>query len=1339
MSPWKEESPQHQGIKAVHDVPSLESRSNRMTTKDVSSNHPTTSHTNINDSCSKVVHAFGLKHFLQNLSEDKVEQIRKTMLLHEEMFKEQVKALHRLYNIQRSAMHEIRKHSFSPPNLSTFSTTTIHLHDDASKGLDIEGDLHRVSPYKQAENYANSHAKPRSPVRSMLRDENIAKSSDRSSLWDSEKNAINSAIKEKRARKTIDLERPPEEYLDDHDDFSENQETETRGAGKPDQASRNVSSTDNRLGSSENFSITTQMEEQFANQREWFRTDIGRHAERENCENAPLKRLKGSEDDTNLLTDLKHTIGQSTTAQSTSGTVMFLGKECNMDKQSSQCESSNNGQAHQGKKEKRPFDMELRDKPTDINTKLPPWFLQATGTGKRNPENDSSSQKTSWVLAPAPVFSQPQGWNFVGSSEDSLMPGKYPSSKDVKMLGTMPSIDKKNLNKEAQNSEDPGSRQENLMRHPKESFQSILASNLYGGANQLTPVVFTQGYPVGAAIPALGLQWSLEGHPALAGQGFVFPAVNKTSEAWAVPNPQGTYIQLYPYQQQVIHDHRFSAPCQSANQTSMQENGHIERYTPGKPISQAENATSLQAKTQQCHEESSSVNGPAGFPRSQHSSSTSPKPAFDIQTKLVENDGRTVGLTVDSRDFRTYNHSEGRISTMAGEVLGDPFKPFNTEEKRQIHAKVSRCSNHSLDKQEIEGQQEEEIGRNCKYELQTTEAIFTQPTTWSRVLVNESKTKDIDRSKSSQSGKGNCPLMEKRDTSHGECSAGQVVCQDSKELQNFANKDCLCNTPDIQKHASGKKLVTSFDIQGMQSQLSGLSNLEDTMSIDARHKLNWLSTDKSEVCASIILSQKENNKIEDLDSSGHGSNNIGTNEGKQCRGVDAQQLDPIDTYTSICSESKIAEDDEGQKQIETNGIQSRTEPVQIKEPDGSLADDKEQLIGVNFQTLTNMVLPHGRGEKNTSNSHAKIQGSPKSELGDVKKEECASGEKDMKNTRIDKLKHSDQIECLIDTQYSCTKKMPDLQSDHPITDRMSSKDKSSEATETHKGCSMNLQESGGGSEEEEEARESLAAKILLSLAPSKSHIKDMYKRSASITKESALQQQGQFSCIGPSSSHSSRDSTRHCNERRNSSRRNKLRTYEADDKSSESRWLPMYKFYKETWSFVGPDLLRVYNEFVQSHSLGSFINQGKIKFIPKIQAHATKVALDFSHLQELLDHWGSSPCMMSWVLPDHPLLHLGLLLSDDHLLMAHARGVAHTTTILLPRGCPSTSSSSGPGWTSSLWGKGVASTSQWGPPCHWPCRLFAQSPPPSWGIMVRLQMQYLDQDGLAGGPSILRA
>lgn len=1057
-----------------------------------------------------------------------MEHIRKTMIKHEEMFKEQVKALHRLYNIQRSAMHEIRKHSFSPRNLSIFSTTSIHLQDDASKISDVAGKLHQASPFKQAEIHSTSITRPKSPVHFTLTDENIAKSSGQNSLWNGEKKAINSAVKEKRARKTIDLERPPEEYLDDFDDFAENQEREMREAGNLDQVSvapRNVLDTDKMLGCSENFSNTTRIEEQFSKQSEWFRTDTIRHAERENLDSVSLKRLRGSQDDADLPTDLKDSIDQETSTptrvQSTSGIVMSIEKEGKINKKSSEWESNsiNHGQ-HDKKQKHQSSAMQFKDKPSDINTKLPSWFPQATVAGSRNPENDSPSQMTSWMLAP--VFSQSQGWNFVGNSEDSFVQGKgiFPFLTDIKMSGTMQDMDKKNVNKEAQNCEENGSTQENLIRHPTESFQTILASNPYGGPNQLTPVVFPTGYPVGAAIPAIGMQWSVEGHPALAAQGFVFPTVNKTSEMGPLPNPlsaawcpQGAYFQLYPYQQQVLHSNKLSAPCHSADQSLMQRDGHMESFTPGKPIPQAENATSLQAKTKRCHEESSSVNGPEGFPRPQHSSITSANPTFD----------KTVGCTLESRDIQKYNHLERRISMTGNQLSGEPSKPFNSSEKQQINARVSRCSDHSLDTQEIEGQQEE-ISKDCKSELRAIEAVSTEQTL-SRILVSESKSKDEDGSKSSSSGKGNYPLLEKRGTSQCECSAGQAVSQDSKEMQKIAI-------------APEKNLQTRFKIQGTQTELSGSLNLESSMSIDASHKMHWLSTEKSEMCASRMGSQKETNKIDDLDSSGHGSNNLGTHVGKQCGVEDARQLDPIDTYTNIFSESKARERVEDRHQRETNGIHNRTGSVQIEEPEGALADDKEQFNKVYSQPLI-------------SNSHKKIQRSPRSELDDVKKEESPSGEKDMEDIQTDSLKHRDRMERLIDTQLSTqlsgTNQMLALQSDHPIKEKMPSKDRSPEATETPKECNK-LQESKGVSEEEEEARENLAANILLSL------VKDMSERSSSVTKESATHQQGQVACVGPSSSHSSRDSTCHRSERKNSTRRSKPKTQEAGVEGGAVGW-----------------------------------------------------------------------------------------------------------------------------------------------------------------------------------------
>ncbi|KAJ6915263.1 hypothetical protein NC651_017300 [Populus alba x Populus x berolinensis] len=49
-----------------------------------------------------------------------MDQVRKTMMQHEALFKEQVQALHRLYNIQKAAMQETRRRNYPQAQVETF-------------------------------------------------------------------------------------------------------------------------------------------------------------------------------------------------------------------------------------------------------------------------------------------------------------------------------------------------------------------------------------------------------------------------------------------------------------------------------------------------------------------------------------------------------------------------------------------------------------------------------------------------------------------------------------------------------------------------------------------------------------------------------------------------------------------------------------------------------------------------------------------------------------------------------------------------------------------------------------------------------------------------------------------------------------------------------------------------------------------------------------------------------------------------------------------------------------------------------------------------------------------
>lgn len=1131
MGQWKEESPQLESFRTGHGVPSSESKTNRRTSTDLSSTNPTNSQRNTDNVSSKIMHVFRVQHLLQNLSEDKVEQIRKTMLRQEEMFKEQVQALHKLYNVQRSAMHEIRNISCTQPKFPAFPTGAVQLQNETSKGLEIRGSFFQSGRGASSHNLGESHTipitTPRSFSHSSLTAENIGHNRSQSPLWESDKNVINSATIKKKTRRTIDLERPPEEYLDDLD---EEHETETTEAGGPDQdpvTSTEVSDTCRiQLGSNRQPSITTQMEEMTrkSRHREWSTADDGTFSQRNTSENVSLKRLRGSEDEVNLLADRKPTVavGQQTSiptkVESTSGRTCLPSQESKMDEKSSQWESINVDQNQKRKKEKWPFDMHPKDKHSEINTKPPLWLLQEPAASTRNTVSDAS-QKPSWM--PVPVFPQPQGWNVVG---DSLRPGQeYVSSpKDINLPDKMPSIDEESLNQAAQNCGQTGTVQENSMRQPKVTFQTILTPENYGGTNQLTPVVFPQGYPVGlgAAIPVLGLQWGPEGHRALTAQGFIFPPVNKNTEAgghlsnaWC---PPGTYFQLYPYQQQAIQDPRFSASCPSGDRTSMQitRNGS-QCDTHVSSALQVGHFESLQYEERQGYKEISTIDGPAGSPGPESSTIPSYKAVIDVPVKLVEN-----GVTLESRDRPRQYHSEGKTSSTCQHQLEDTPKPHAhvTEEKRQAHAKISKCNNCSLDTQET-GHPEEESCRGCKDEFQATETIPREET----ALLDEYDKRDVPQCKSSER---NISLMQREDTLHDEWSTEQRLPGDQKELQLFTKTGCICKVTDIQKHTSSDKMIGHC-------------------------------TEKSKHYASEIVTSKETNKTEDLDSSGHGSNNIGSHERKPFRGEDSQHLDPKYTYISKSTDSKARTEDEGIHQSKIDLISSTTESMQIKETLMGLVNEKIQSHGICCQAsnsfgVTSQDITHGgMTETITSTSHAKIQGrgSPLNEHCDVKRTECesVSGDMDMEHIQTVSLRQSDQYESLINTQTNaestCIKHTVELQDDKPTIERTPSEEKSSYATETRGECSTNSQESEEASEGREES-ESLAAMILLSLAPSESPVKGMSTSSVSTRKQSALQQQGHSGCIGSSSSHSSRDSTCHGNETKGLSRGQKRKTHE---------------------------------------------------------------------------------------------------------------------------------------------------------------------------------------------------
>lgn len=67
-----------------------------------------------------------------------MDQIRKTMMQHEALFKEQVQALHKLYNIQKAAMQEIRGRNYSQARVLAFNPESLVLVESQHCGSVLE-------------------------------------------------------------------------------------------------------------------------------------------------------------------------------------------------------------------------------------------------------------------------------------------------------------------------------------------------------------------------------------------------------------------------------------------------------------------------------------------------------------------------------------------------------------------------------------------------------------------------------------------------------------------------------------------------------------------------------------------------------------------------------------------------------------------------------------------------------------------------------------------------------------------------------------------------------------------------------------------------------------------------------------------------------------------------------------------------------------------------------------------------------------------------------------------------------------------------------------------------
>ncbi|KAK3211394.1 hypothetical protein Dsin_016100 [Dipteronia sinensis] len=142
-----------------------------------------------------------------------MDQIRNIMMQHEALFKEQVQALHKLYSIQTLAMQEIRRRACSQAQVLTFSSEKVLLKDGPSKCSILEGKPLRPAyatglAYK--EEYLALSLRPFVTLREF-------EGSSGSFLVENE----NFCTVERKPMRNLDLEKLPEEYMDEPSEMAD--------------------------------------------------------------------------------------------------------------------------------------------------------------------------------------------------------------------------------------------------------------------------------------------------------------------------------------------------------------------------------------------------------------------------------------------------------------------------------------------------------------------------------------------------------------------------------------------------------------------------------------------------------------------------------------------------------------------------------------------------------------------------------------------------------------------------------------------------------------------------------------------------------------------------------------------------------------------------------------------------------------------------------------------------------------------------------------------------------------------------------------------------------------
>ncbi|KAB1204687.1 hypothetical protein CJ030_MR8G012759 [Morella rubra] len=142
-----------------------------------------------------------------------MDQIRNTILQHEASFKEQVKALHKLYSIQKSAMQEMRT-MHSRAQILAYNSESHIVPDDRYGGSITEGKLLRPT-------YATSQAFKNESLALSLHPFYVLGYKGSGSLWMCKRGVETLQTAQSKQIRNFDLEKLPDEYIDEFENQSD--------------------------------------------------------------------------------------------------------------------------------------------------------------------------------------------------------------------------------------------------------------------------------------------------------------------------------------------------------------------------------------------------------------------------------------------------------------------------------------------------------------------------------------------------------------------------------------------------------------------------------------------------------------------------------------------------------------------------------------------------------------------------------------------------------------------------------------------------------------------------------------------------------------------------------------------------------------------------------------------------------------------------------------------------------------------------------------------------------------------------------------------------------------